>query len=310
MSEEGNAATRPAAKPPLPVGGMPTAIVPATFEEIQRIAGTIIAAGVAPRALIGGRDVNPIAAVSIVIMAGAELGLPPMSALRSFTVINGRPALYADGLINVIRRSGKVKNLQMGFVPGDGGEYADTAYGFCKATRNDTGESLEVRFTVADAKKARLWDDREKAERWRSGAKETVDNDAPWHRFPKRMLQWRAAGYCLRELFADVLGGITDEYEARDTMIDVTPERGDEVPSAPPSPGLDGEIIPFTVVNPLNLDTYLAELKDDLDVAQTQADLIEAWQHHAPEKLLTEGGLLRAEEIYNQAVRRVTGTTN
>lgn len=292
----------PPGKTDLPVGGMPTAIVPQSFVEIQRIANTVIAAGIAPKALISGKDVNPLAAVSIVIMAGAELGLPPMASLRSFTVIGGRPALYADGLINVIRRSGKAKSLKMGFQPHSGDvEYGDNAMGYCIATRSDTGESLEVKFTVADAKKAKLWDERPKVDRWRSGAKEAVDNDAPWYRFPKRMLQWRATGFCLRELFADVLGGITDEYEARDTMIDVTPQTIDEPPPAPsPEPAEP------TQITPLELEDFLSQFRDNLDLAQTEADVIDVWNYHTPDKVLNEGGTLKAQELYDKAMERVT----
>ena len=101
--------------PALSGGGNVLAIVPQTFEETMRIARAVCASGLAPAALIGrlaGDDAA--AAVAVAIMSGAELGLKPMVSLRSFTVINGKPALYGDGLINVVHMSGKVAYLRTG----------------------------------------------------------------------------------------------------------------------------------------------------------------------------------------------------
>lgn len=215
----------------MPAGGNVVAIVPQTMEEIFRVSGGVVTSGLAPYALVGKVETpadykRAVAAVAITVMAGAELGLPPMVALRSFTVINGRPALYGDGLINVVRRSGKAKKLKLGFTPGTSDRYSDDAVGWCEAERMDTGETDRVEFSVAQAKRAGLWQTADKVEkdvwRWDEAAgkkkpkREMVQNDSPWYRYPERMLGWRAAGYCLRELFGDVLGGITDDWEARE----------------------------------------------------------------------------------------------
>jgi hypothetical protein len=262
-------------KPPALVGGGEVmAIVPQSFEETFRVARAVVAAGLAPAALIGKKTGDDAAsAVSVCIMSGAELGLKPMVSLRSFTVINGKPALYGDGLINVVRQSGKAKMLNIGFTKNnrsllraagvlpsaeDEKEFPgcteeayqaltedERTFGFCEAERSDTGEKKTIVFTVDDAKRAGLWDDRPlvKKKVWENGQpvfKDNQPNDAPWYRFYKRMMGWRAAGYCLRELFGDVLGGIRDEYEAReiadaDGMRDVTPST-ERKPPAPPKP--------------------------------------------------------------------------
>ena len=64
-----------------------------------------------------------------------------MKALRSFTVINGKPALYGDGLINVVRMSGKVTYLRTGCDTRDG-----QMVGWCEAKRSDTSEEKRVEF--------------------------------------------------------------------------------------------------------------------------------------------------------------------
>jgi len=221
----------------LRTGNHVAAIVPTSIAEIWQVAKGVVASGLAPKNLGNGDD--KASAVAITIMAGMELGLKPMVALRSFTVINGKPALYGDGLINVVRGSGKVKRLKTGCEERDG-----QLVGYCEAERLDTGESSRVEFTEADAIQAGLWSPEPliRKEVWENRVKVWKDNqpnDAPWHRFPKRMLAWRAAGYCLRELFGDVLGGIRDEFEEREiaeaTFEEVAPRQvGRNEPPAPP----------------------------------------------------------------------------
>lgn len=265
----------------LPAGGQVVAVVPQSVEEIFRLSKGVVQSGLAPYALTGKTNTDElfnkaVSAVAIVVMAGAELGLPPMVALRSFTAINGRPALYGDGLINVVRRSGRAKALVVNYTrgrdfrlfvkagmipePENDAEAAelkadflswpedDRIGGFCDATRNDTGESKVVIFTVAQAKRAGLWQTETEVMKdvWEGGQKvrRKVPNDSPWFRYPERMLGWRAAGFCLRELFGDVLGGITDDWEAREIggMVDITPPSPSR--PTPPAPPADDEDAP------------------------------------------------------------------
>lgn len=240
--------------PALIAGGQVTAIVPQTVEETWRLATMVVSAGIAPVSVTGkppadnatsdeydrwGKKAS--SAVATVILSGAELGLPPMVALRSFTVINGRPALFGDGLINVVRRHRKAEYVRTGCDERNG-----KLVGWCEAKRSDTGEVKREEFSEDDARRAGLWDDRQtrRGKVWKNGQQVwgDVPNDSTWFRYPKRMLAWRAAGYCLRELFADVLGGITDEFEAREIagVHEAEPEMiaapSPVTPPSPPSP--------------------------------------------------------------------------
>jgi hypothetical protein len=267
----------------MPAGGQVVAVVPQSIEEIFRVAKGVVQSGLAPYALTGKTDTveqmnKATSAVAIVIMAGAELGLPPMVALRSFTAINGRPALYGDGLINVVRRSKQAKKIEVGFMPGKDEELGDDARGYCFAIRADTGEEKRVEFSVRQAKRAGLWQDDpiiknkevweyDEAKGKRAPKKKDVPNDSPWYRYPERMLGWRAAGFCLRELFGDVLGGITDDWEAREIagMIDVSPapQRID-----PPDVPVDEAQKPFEGKK----TTVAADVKDPADAADDYND--------------------------------------
>lgn len=252
-----NATVQETRLPALMVGGSVNAIIPQSIEEMWRVSKMVVMGGLAPKALVGKKTgEEAISSVAIAIMAGAELGLPPMVALRSFTVIGGRPALYGDGIINVVRRSRKAEIVNTGYMSNASNKAMlefgvpewkvetlktsdDRSFGWCKAKRSDTGEEKTEIFSITDAKRAALWDERTtvKKQDWNTKAWTVVPNEAPWFRYPQRMLAWRAAGYNLRELFADVLGGITDEFEAReiagdDSMRDITPRQ----PPAPPRP--------------------------------------------------------------------------
>lgn len=307
--------------PTLSGGGNVMAIVPQSFEDTMRISRAVVASGLAPAALIGklaGDDAA--AAVAVAIMSGAELGLKPMVSLRSFTVINGRPALYGDGLINVVRMSGKVAYLRTGCETRDG-----KMVGFCEAKRLDTGEEKRVEFSQDNAIRARLWDDRAtvKKQVWENGQKvwrDNVPNDAPWYRFPERMLAWRAAGYCLRELFGDVLGGIRDEFEAREIadveeMRDVTPSaEAKPTPPKPPKPPappvaktIEAEAAPMVEDDgAFDLGAFLENIETSLSGAKDEASVEEIWtDFDAPAVLESEGHADMIDAAFSIKTRRL-----
>lgn len=274
--------------PALMAGAQVGAIIPRSIEEMWRVSTMVVRAGLAPQALVGKKTGDEAAsAVAIAVMAGAELGLPPMVALRSFTVIGGRPALYGDGIINVARRSRKAAYIRTGYDE-------EKKAGWCEAKRSDTGEEKRVEFSEADARSAGLWDDRKTVKRkGYDGQWKDVPNDAPWFRYPKRMLAWRAAGYCLRELFADVLGGITDEFEAHeiashDDPVNITPPSAPRPPSPPKisAPVVeDAEIIehPAEEPTPVDYGDYFERLDEALRLAMDEASVEEIWTDFDPE---------------------------
>lgn len=166
--------------PALTGGGHVVAIVPQTFEETWRVAKAVYNAGLAPTSLIGKLEGDAaISAITVAIMSGAELGMKPMVSLRSFTVISGKPALYGDGLINVVRQSGKVSYLRTGCDVRDG-----KMVGWCEAKRNDTDEDKRVEFSQDDAVRAGLWQTEATVRKWNKfkNEHETKPNDSPWYR--------------------------------------------------------------------------------------------------------------------------------
>lgn len=209
---------------PLRAGGRVTAIIPQNVEEVFRLANAIAKSGLAPNTMRTAEQ------ITIAIMHGAEIGLPPMQAVQRIAVVNGRPTIWGDAIPALL--------LSRGFriqesVTGEGDDRGAT----CTITRPD-GEKITRRFTVADAKVAGLW-----------------GKVGPWKQHPDRMLQMRARGFAARDGAADVLAGLYLSEEAED--IDITPRRKSSAECK-----RDGTTERF---NAIRFEIAKAETADDLD---------------------------------------------
>ena len=135
---------------------------------------------------------------AICMMYGAEVGLPPMTALQRIVVINGKPTLDAQGMTALIRAAGHS-------LVGTTSDTEATVTG----TRTN-GDTMSVTFTIADAKRANL-----------------VKN-GPWTQYPSAMLWARAMSKLARELFSDVLMGMAYVPEELDFSQPGSPPPSDE----------------------------------------------------------------------------------
>lgn len=177
-------------RPSSPIGFGQRGIELASYEEAFRFAKSVIASGFAPK------GVDKPESVLIAMQMGAELGLPPMQAIQSVAVINGRPSLWGDALLAVCRDSGLFdESAFVEAIEGDG----DKRQAFCTVRRLPSGQPCTRTFSMADAKRAGL-----------------AGKTGPWTQYPDRMLQMRARTFALRDTFTDVLRGFTSREEARD----------------------------------------------------------------------------------------------
>jgi hypothetical protein len=197
-------------------GARPLAIVPQTLEAVWRLAQLITSAGMAPKGF------EKAETCTVAILQGLEVGMTPMAALQSIAVVNGRPTVWGDGAIGLVRGSGLCEWIQED-MEGNG----DSLTAVCQAKRKGDPKPAVGRFSVADAKRAGLW-----------------DKAGPWKQYPNRMLQMRARGFSLRDGFADVLKGLTLKEEADDgDMRDVTPRDPSGGGAKPPRPPATGGFI-------------------------------------------------------------------
>lgn len=197
---ENEKTTAVATRPALEIGaGSVVAIVPQTVDEMYRVANLIAKSGLAPKSL-------PTAeAVAVAIMAGAEVGVPPMASLQNIAVINGRPCMWGDLIVALVQQSGKLEYLVETWD-------AKTQTATVRCKRIGKPERVEV-FGMDDARRAKL-----------------AGKDL-YQTYPQRMCGWRAKTYAIRAEFADVLKGLSVREEVED-YIDVTPT----VRELPPMP--------------------------------------------------------------------------
>lgn len=188
----------------LRAGGAIAGIVPTTIEEVFRLANAIAKSGLAPR------DMATAEKLTVAILQGLEIGIPPMMAVNKIAVVNGRPALWGDALPAILwSKRFKLHETFRGT--------GDQHFAECVVVRPD-GEEITRQFSVADAKIAGLW-----------------GKPGPWKQYPDRMLQMRARGLAARDGAADVLAGIYTAEEAMD--VAPPPDRPEDLFDAPPMSG-------------------------------------------------------------------------
>lgn len=191
------------------VATLPTAdkarfsLTPTSIDEAMRFADMLSKSALVPKDYQG----NPANCV-IAMQWGMEIGLQPMQAMQSIAVINGRPAIWGDAMIALVKGSGLLDSIDE-----DVGEDAAT----CTVKRR--GEQPVSRtFSMADAKRAGL-----------------AGKQGPWTQYPRRMMQMRARAWALRDVFPDVLRGVFVADEAQDMPPehDITPPAA--APMLPPA---------------------------------------------------------------------------
>jgi hypothetical protein len=175
------------------------ALTPTNLAEAMQFAEMLAKSTMVPR-----EYQRAPANILLAVQWGAELGMPPLQALNSIAVINGKPAVYGDAMLALVRGSPLCEDVIERF-EGEG----DNLTAICEARRKGSAPVI-ARFSVEDAKKAGLW-----------------NKAGPWQQYPQRMLQFRARGFALRDAFADVLRGVISAEEAGDIPRepkDVTPQ--------------------------------------------------------------------------------------
>lgn len=260
--------------PALQSGGAVRAIVPQDFDGAWRIAVAVCKAGMAPK----GLDQPEKAMVAI--MHGMEVGMTPMAALQSIAVVNGRPTIWGDGAIGLVRASGLCEYIQER-IEGEG----DNMVAICEVKRKGEKQPIVGRFSVADAKRAGLW-----------------GKQGPWTQYPKRMLAMRARAFPLRDGFADVLRGLGIAEEVQDYQHASAPQP----PKPPAPPRADGlNTIPdngFDKDLEVDADDPVSEAIDADDDQETDDEMVDdtTYFERLEEALAVAGDAATVEEVWTE----------
>ena len=168
---------------------------PQTFDQLKIFADMAAKSSLVPKDY-QGRPEN----IMLAVQMGSEIGLAPMQALQNIAVINGRPAVWGDAMLALVKCHPEFESVQES-IEGEG----DKRVAVCTVIRRGQPPVVS-RFSVADAKAAGLW-----------------AKAGPWQQYPARMLQMRARGFAIRDSFPDALKGLISAEEAAD--IPRTPDR-------------------------------------------------------------------------------------
>jgi len=187
------------------------------LDDIERLGGAMVKSGFF-------RDSRDASQAVVKILAGQELGLPPVAAMRGLHVVEGKIELSGTTVGALIKRSGRYDYRVV--------EHTDEKcrIEFLQKTSNIAGEGFEkigdAEWTLEDAKRAGL---------------SSKDN---WRKYPRSMLFNRAMAEGARTHTPDVFGGavyadgeiegvvIADEEIAPPAPSD-EPAVVEEVPSSP-----------------------------------------------------------------------------
>jgi hypothetical protein len=178
------------------------AFIPSTVEEIKWEVGLLIEAGLAPSSFK-----NDPKAITVAILKGLEVGMPPMMAVSNIAVINGRATIWGDAALALVQSKNVIERMEVeeiGTAPAADSEVSGFPpdYGFqVSIWRRGQASPYVGKYTVGDARRAKLWMNPSKA---------------PWMQHPKRMLKIRATAFPLRDGFADCLNGLHIREEVED----------------------------------------------------------------------------------------------
>lgn len=225
------------------------AVVPRTLDEVNSLSELLAKSTLLPEGLRG-----KTADIAVSILAGQELGLSPMAAIRGVFVVQGKPVLAADTMVGLVLASGAAEYFQC---------VEDTDARVTYETKRKGAPSPQrVSWTTEDTKRAGL---------------NTKDN---WRLFTRSMMKARAKAILARDAFPDVLAGVYAPEET-DGMPAFDQQRPIE---RQPIDVIDAEVVSETPPPELaEIETVTS--RDALkQLAPKLAELPEHWKRQASDR--------------------------
>ena len=146
--------------------------------------------------------------VLVAMKMGSEIGLAPMQSLQHIAVISGKPALYGDAALAVVKAHPECDDVV---------EVVEDEIATCTVHRRGS-QPVTRTFTRDDALRAGLW-----------------NKTGPWKQYPQRMLQMRARSFALRDAFPDALAGLSVVEEVQDIPVEKVVSEASTDPLPPKS---------------------------------------------------------------------------
>lgn len=188
---------------------------PKTVEQQYRLAQLYLESGYVP-----GRFKTASEVLGAMHFAKEHFPLAPMTALRQIAVIENVPNFFGDLPLAKVMASGLCSFKKEFLIDKDSkeicianknitAEFVAAVAHFKRKDPNGVENEIVSVFTVDDAKKAGLWE-----------KKSYSGKDTPWIKYPKEMMKYRARSRALKDLFPDVLNGVSiGEYDHNAILV-------------------------------------------------------------------------------------------
>ncbi len=168
------------------------ALVPTSLEGAMQFSSWLAQSSLLPKSVNREHD------IFFVVCAGMELGFPPMAALRSLYVVNGRTALEAKAKSALCLQRGAAMYFRKT-------EDTDKAVTWETHRLGAPGPAVS-RFTIDDAKHAGL-----------------LNKEGPWKQYPRRMMSWKALGFLCDDTYPDIMLGVATKEDFDEEHITFRP---------------------------------------------------------------------------------------
>jgi hypothetical protein len=180
-------------------------LVPRHSGELMAVAKTLLDSRALPA------QFQNVAQVAMGMQVLRQLGLPEIVGMRQLAIINGAFAIWGELPKALCEKSGLLEDDEEFWFDKDYrkicfGEknLGIEVFGSYSMTKRKGRKPVERTFTVDDAKKAGLWGNQKKE---------------PWIKYPRRMLQMKARGHALKDVYPDVLMGVSIAEYDHDVIV-------------------------------------------------------------------------------------------
>lgn len=247
------------------------ALIP--FDEIQKMAKAVAASG-----LFGLK--NEAQAVALMLFAQSE-NLHPMTAVRDYHIMGGKPSMKADTMLARFQSAGGEVEWE---------RYDDEAV--IGIFSNGKRKPVRVEWTMARAKTImqEVWED---GPRGRQKTSKPITDKEVWKYYPRNMLRARCTSEGIRAVMPGVLCGLYTPEEIQDiSHIAIAETSGPDLPTSIPVPDPEPLFVPPGI---------LAELAACTDYASCKV-----WLAQSRQKIgITDPNDTRYAELQRQAAARV-----
>jgi hypothetical protein len=163
-----------------------------SFEEAKSLAKILSTSALVPDALRGKE-----ADILFTVMTGAEMGLGPMTSLRTFEVINGKVGMKAEAMVAHVRSHPSVEYIR------------------CLESTTKTATWVSKLKSDPSPQKTTF--------AWEEAVQAGLAGQEMYKKWPQRMLMWRAASAHCKANHSDIVLGLYSTEEIESFAQDVTP---------------------------------------------------------------------------------------